>query len=215
MDDAVKARRDVCGIINHAVGAVVVKIDKVTGEVNVLVMSYMKNGRYNPTRLFVGTVLQDDRGVIVDDEAILATLDRELLEEVAEDKEKLGWDLVIDKPVFTTLVMSDHRSDKKHLKIFYVIEVMGAIRTTEYLDGDEVLGVPFWLDIEKLIVGMEEGKSVYAHKQATYATIKALASAFPAVKMRYKYVLPRCKPDELSFENQMIVQEYLSQHEYP
>ncbi len=162
----------------HGVGGVFIQRDP-NGQLSVLAHHYTKKD-ITTLRLPSGT----GRG----HESVLATLHREMREEVAAQSDDFEFRLVFSKPVYFELDRDDRTGKLTYLKAFFALEITrGRHRDVELIDDEgtpeeELLGPLDWHDIGDLVPHL----TLRTHQCAVVATFLLMARLDVAIRNQYQ-----------------------------
>jgi hypothetical protein len=169
--DPVMNRTDNLQIVTHSAGGVFVRHDP-NGDILVLAHTYTTDGV---------TTIRVPSGTGQPGESVLATLHREMREEVAAQQEDFEFRSVFPKPVYCQLFPDDRTGRLSHLKVFFALQMtQGRHRERELFDdadtfNEERLGPLGWYEIRGLLAQMWQQHSPRAHVFAVAATLLMLA----------------------------------------
>lgn len=183
-------------ITSYATGTVLAQVYSY-GRVQLSRMPYIRRARMSLRH----PMETGERG-----ETVEQTFNTLMLHEVAKDAAKFSWMILSPKPILIELGKDEKNPGGTHMKVFYLAQPIGELRTRELIDGDEVLG-PVTMPEASLLIAETEGKTVAAHVHASKAALATL-SVMPKVYDRYNMIVDSYHPVELSTEELAAIAAY-------
>ncbi len=145
-------------------------------------------------------------------EGPLETLNSGLLTEAAVSARDFAWKLTSDEPIFFAIGkdMNPRHVGKMHLKLFYLVSVVGNLRDFDKPDGDDMLTKMEWWEAERLIEHMRRVGTVPSHLMATELAMLYLRDTNFKVYERYSKLIATITEVGVSEETKASVRAYLA-----
>ena len=199
-------------ITDHAVGAVFLQSHH-NGRLVVLAHDY--TGRWNDGELH--TTLRLPLGKGKPGESIGATLNREMIEEVAAEPGDFDFEILSPAPLYWEVVPHDATGERSHLKVVFAARIKrGHIRNFACVDDagtfeEETHGPLQFLEITRVLSRMWKEKSPRVHRLAVVGALYWCARQNPRIAEFYRRLRDERARDLAAFEPyHPVVNEYLA-----
>lgn len=198
-------------IVDHGVGAVFLQMHH-NGRMLVLAHEYTGRGRDGT----IYTTLRMPFGKGKPGENIGATLNREMLEEVAADEKDFDFEILSPAPLYWEVVPDDETGERTHLKVLYPARHRhGKIRDFARVDDpgtedEETHGPLQWIEVTRLLTRMWKEKAPRVHRLGVVSALLWCARQNPRLARFYQRLRTDRQRDVVHFEPyHPVVAEYL------
>jgi hypothetical protein len=199
-------------IVDHAVGAVFFHTHH-NGRLLVLAHEYTGRGRDGQPY----TTLRMPFGKGKPGENIGATLNREMIEEVAADPSDFDFEVLSPAPLYWEVVPDDETGERTHLKaVFPARHSKGHIRDFMRVDDpgtddEETHGPLQWIEVSRLLTRMWKEKAPRVHRLAVVSALLWISRQNARVARFYYRLRTDRARDVAHFEPyHAVVNEYLA-----
>lgn len=204
--------QDILRIFDHGVGAVFLQIDH---DGRLLVLAHEYTGRNRGGQSF--TTLRVPFGKGQPGESVRATLNREVVEEVAADPTDFDFEVLSVAPLYWEVVPDDETGERTHLKVFFPARHRrGAIRDFLRVDDpttedQEIHGPLQWIEVSRLLNQMWKEMAPRMHRLGVVSALIWAATKYAAVAYHYGRLCADRARDVASFKPfHPVVDDYLA-----